>query len=60
VKVLNVGGHQLEALVSFFNLTNSSTVISENDEFGSPDNGEQLPNIIMQPRILRVAMQWKF
>ena len=61
-KRFTIGRHQLEGLANIYNLNNSSVILLENREFGSSvaAPGQQRPTRVMQPRMFRLGLQWKF
>jgi hypothetical protein len=56
-------GQTFEGFFNVFNLNNSSAVITQNNQFGSAGAdrpNESRPTALIQPRVVRVGMQWKF
>ena len=56
-KMFNFGTHHIEGALDMFNFLNSNVVLTQNTSFG-PQLDQ--PSSILQPRLLRVSMQWKF
>lgn len=56
-KLINVGKNRFEGSLDIFNALNSNVVLAKNQAFG-PTLDQ--PTQILQPRLLRISMQWKF
>lgn len=56
-KIFSFGTHRIEGALDMFNFLNSNVVLTQNQSFG-PQLDQ--PSSILQPRLLRVSMQWKF
>jgi hypothetical protein len=56
-KLFSFGTQHLEGTLDIFNALNSNVVLAQNQSFGSTLNQ---PTQILQPRLMRVSVQWKF
>lgn len=56
-KAFTVGNQRLEGALDMFNALNSNVVLAQNQSFGATLDQ---PSQILQPRLLRVSVQWKF
>jgi hypothetical protein len=56
-RVFRFAGKELHGSVQVFNATNSSSVLAQNQTFGSSLGR---PTATLQPRVVRVSAQFKF